>query len=462
MLTSIHVTTAVKPMVVKDVPHATTWNLCVLNSSQMRTSQLRTIHVCTLNVYVMVTCTFKSILVSSHARVPISASVRQMLLGIRALLEFYVPALFIIGRNVRNLAWEGGIGGRYTGTLAREVLEQCLALHMNVLSDWDCKAEYTRTLSVALLSWQPYYSGLPGCCFVEEAGEALLSRMVGRQRRNRHVATVEGVLQLFVTVPPPRPTANATRGTIRRELVQLVRNRLYRIITNTDFQPFARVTGARAAHWEAVLPADLHMPGMPRMESQNVSAVLRRSLRVLSTGTPCRGPMKEFADANFPAMDADAVRVRRALADQHLDAWFPRRRRVSRGEIPQDVASPPESSQQLVDESARPPTPTSSEDHHRYSPPRDSQGGSLYDPSVDSADSDAFSEGCESVDSDDSLGSTGGLVHGSRANWGTLSEDDFRDWLTELGVSRCSCICICRDTLVFSAVSSEIKPKGTL
>ena len=83
--------------------------------------------------------------------------------GLQTLLYYYVPALFYIGHQVRRLTWEGGADGTAKGLHARHILEDCLALHAQLLGDWECRAEYTRTLSVALLSWQPVYSELPGC-----------------------------------------------------------------------------------------------------------------------------------------------------------------------------------------------------------------------------------------------------------------------------------------------------------
>ena len=107
----------------------------------------------------------------------------ELLQGLHDLLYFYVPALFALGRDVRELTWEGGLGGTVKGLLAKRMLQKALAVQIDLLQDWECQAEYTKTLCVAILSWQPYFSALPGCCFVEEACEALLSRMVARRRK---------------------------------------------------------------------------------------------------------------------------------------------------------------------------------------------------------------------------------------------------------------------------------------
>ena len=90
----------------------------------------------------------------------VSVPVYSFLAGLHALLHFYVPALFVVGHNVRRLYWEGRPGDAVTGALAHRVLLQCLNLHVHLQGDWLCRAEYTRTLSVALLGWQPYLLSL--------------------------------------------------------------------------------------------------------------------------------------------------------------------------------------------------------------------------------------------------------------------------------------------------------------
>ena len=59
-----------------------------------------------------------------------------MLQGVKSLLTFYIPSLFIIGRGVRRLSWQGGLGGDAKGADAKVVLEQCLAVHVSILQDW--------------------------------------------------------------------------------------------------------------------------------------------------------------------------------------------------------------------------------------------------------------------------------------------------------------------------------------
>ena len=126
---------------------------------------------------------------------------QRVLRSLHALLYHYLPALFVIGHDVRRLTWEGGVRGTVKGDVAKRVLESCLALQVHLLGDWDARTEYCRTLAVALLGWQPYMTQLPGCAFVEEACEAMLPRMVGRCRANRNLQTFNDMQRLFVTLP---------------------------------------------------------------------------------------------------------------------------------------------------------------------------------------------------------------------------------------------------------------------
>ena len=78
-------------------------------------------------------------------------STRNLLQGLHDLLFYYLPALLVQGHDVRQLTWEGGVNGTVKGDVARRVLLRSLALQVHLLDDWECRAEYTRTLSVALM-----------------------------------------------------------------------------------------------------------------------------------------------------------------------------------------------------------------------------------------------------------------------------------------------------------------------
>ena len=252
---------------------------------------------------------------------------KALVLGLQSLMHFYVPALFAIGRGVRRLFWEGAVGGPATGLDARKVLEQCLNVHAHATGGWRCTAEYSRTLSVALLAWQPYFNDLPGCCFVEEAGEALLSRMAGRMKRNSHVTEYEDVVRLFQTVPPPRGQAGKTTGGVRKQQVQLVWNRLIRVATYADDQPYARLTSTTAATWEQQLPDDLKLPERPVPDAAGVrmTAILRRAVTVLAAGTTASTDVMGVANAQGVPQRSDQAVLSRQVAMNTIRSWTRRR-----------------------------------------------------------------------------------------------------------------------------------------
>ena len=100
-------------------------------------------------------------------------------------------------------------------------MEQTFLLLLHLLKDADYKNEYVRTLSVALVTWQPWMSRIPAVCFVEEGYEALLSRMGHRCDVYRTLHGFDNTLDLFLTPPPPKRGLKATRGMLKQGLVNL-------------------------------------------------------------------------------------------------------------------------------------------------------------------------------------------------------------------------------------------------
>ena len=162
----------------------------------------------------------------------------EHLIALCRLLNVYVPALFLTGYRVRQCTWEGRPGGSARGILAKDTLRLCLLLQTHLLNDWQCKEEYVRSISVALLMWQRWMDDLPGCCFVEESCEALLSRMASRCRSHRTLRGFDSTLRLYVTLPLPSKEARSTRGTVKNSLVRLIRSRLRALISHPEGKPF--------------------------------------------------------------------------------------------------------------------------------------------------------------------------------------------------------------------------------
>ena len=174
----------------------------------------------------------------------------------------YIPAIYVLGYWVRSLYWEGYPGGTIHGIRARMILQCCLGLQLDITGDHECRLEYSRSLSVALLTWQPWMSRLPGCCFAEEPCEALLSRVASRCRQQRQLTQFTDVLRLFVTTPrASTASTTATDGSLREPFVKLVMSRLMRVITNADQLPVMQVAGAERGTWLDNATAQVTMPG---------------------------------------------------------------------------------------------------------------------------------------------------------------------------------------------------------
>ena len=355
------------------------------------------------------------------------------------LLDFYVPAIFLLGCEVRRLTWEGGVGGAVTGAHARQLMQNCLAVQLHLTEDFRAAAEYTRTLSVALLGWQEWYGNLPGCCFVEESCEALLSRMAARCDANRHVTSYDDMFALFVTLPPPQSEAQPTGGGVSQSLVYLMISRIRRFLRGPTAWPFPQQQGVRRAVWVADYPAGMHFPVQPSEDTSGFSmqGVLAKTLLTLTAPVQAPAAVRTVARSLIPARTNGAELA--ALQEAH------RRIRLSAGQAPislarilqEDAGAPVPS----VEEDISPPQPaptqdqaTSTTDLAQAAPSQpvavesqaivgrdvDSEGGSLYNPpELD----DRGSESGHSFGDTDSLGSLGDLQYGHGGNWSTLETD---------------------------------------
>ena len=381
------------------------------------------------------------------------ASGSNLLKGLHSLLYFYLPALFSLGYKVRKLAWEGRVGGSVRGDLAREVLEQCLALHIQLLGDWDCKAEYTRTLSVALLCWQPTYSALPGCCFVEESCEAMLSRMVGRCRANYQLSQYEDVLRLFVSMTPATGHAPGTRGALRQPLVFLFTRRVQRLLAQPSQQPFAQVVSSREAVWQPSVPHGFSFPNPLHVPAAvvRIEAVMQKALTSVTGRGPVTQELRSFADANIPKVQQQRETSSRQFAFTRVRQWgLPRTRPNTEAtsstsarstEAPVQSTLPIPTAQSSEDTAIHPPAQPTAVHITSTPPPQpaiqslatpftvSSEGGSIYEPPPTE---DAASAGYESFGDTDSLGSAGDLVGGREADWSTLEEEGLFDYLADV------------------------------
>lgn len=335
---------------------------------------------------------------------------KALLLGLQSLLGFYLPAVLAIGHDVRELTWEGGLTGTAKGVLARQVLQRCLGVQLALLQDWECKCEYTRSLSIALLQWQPALSAMPGCCFVEESCEALLSRMVGRVRANTNVVSFEGILQLYVTLPLPSREPKGTSGCIRQTLVQLIGGRLLKIIDDAASQPYAAVQSARSATWMLSPPPTLQLPPPPTPDTtvEQLERVLQGALVCLSSVGVVSSDLRDAVHAMYPVCNEQDFIGSRRLALQRVRSWrTERRQRLVLSQQPPQPAQVATHGDSQQDVAPLPVDPINE-------PDAVGSEGSLYEPPP-------LSAGFHSYGDTDSLGSMGELMEPAHTGNSTLS-----------------------------------------
>ena len=221
------------------------------------------------------------------------------------------PLLFRLGYLVRRCTWEGRPGGLVTGAFAQEILRSCLAIQCCVLDDYRAGQEYSKTIAVALLMWQPWMSTLPGCCFVEESGEAMLSRLASSCKQNSTLRKFIDIRRLYVTLPAPSSQEHCSRGTVREQLVTILSSRLRGLIQDTDGKPFPRLTSSKTGTWADAFPSNWRQP--PRLKSmrhrQNWETVFRSAMRLLVGGPQPSAQIVSWLDANAGTVSSSGLDI---------------------------------------------------------------------------------------------------------------------------------------------------------
>ena len=238
----------------------------------------------------------ESLAITSRLRVRLG-----ILRALHQLLTFWAPALLRLGYLVRQCTWEGRPGGPVTGRTAHQLLCQCLLLQAHLLEDWDAKAEYTRTMAVALLTWHPWLMDRPGCMFVEESGEALLSRFMASVRHNHHLWGFDSAWRLFITLNASSREAPATRGGVRQDLLVLMGERLRGLIASDGELPYPEITspGTGNGHWLARFPPTYSFPeSFPStgLRGDQLLRLLQSALSTLCTGPLQQRTMQDWLD----------------------------------------------------------------------------------------------------------------------------------------------------------------------
>ena len=100
-------------------------------------------------------------------------------------------------------------------------------------------------MATTLLCWTLSHDKVPRRLFVEEMGEALLSRLGAHLSDHPHVNFFEGWTDLYRSLPPLSEAPRTTRGAIKQDTVTTVDLRLRNLIGSPGGRPFFRMKDVR-------------------------------------------------------------------------------------------------------------------------------------------------------------------------------------------------------------------------
>ena len=156
---------------------------------------------------------------------------------------------------VRDCSWYHRTPG--TGEAAKRCLQNSLYL-IQKLNLQHRDGGYKRAVHLALRMWSPYHSSLHASAFVEEKGEAPLSRLARAMGEDTSITSVDDYHNVFVTLRHQQPGTRKppTSPHITRESVRAVSMHLTRLLAciHAGTVPFVRKMatrprpGARAAN----------------------------------------------------------------------------------------------------------------------------------------------------------------------------------------------------------------------
>ena len=146
--------------------------------------------------------------------------------GLEFLLNYYLPAIFVVGHLVRNCTWAGRADG--TCIVATCVLQRCVGLLVDLAGPAAAKMDYVRTICCALVYSTQWHDDTTGAAHVEERCDALLAKLRARCKQHPDKHTADEAGDLFRTMPP-RQQARATESRSESVCVE-VRDRVWALM----------------------------------------------------------------------------------------------------------------------------------------------------------------------------------------------------------------------------------------
>ena len=116
-----------------------------------------------------------------------------------SLLNYYLPAIFVVEHLVRNCTWAGCAD--WSGIVAMCVLQRCVGLLVDLAGPAAAKMDNVRTIGCALLYNTQWHEKTPRAADVEDCCEAPLVKLRARckEQPDNHTA------DYLVTFSAPRP-----------------------------------------------------------------------------------------------------------------------------------------------------------------------------------------------------------------------------------------------------------------
>ena len=106
----------------------------------------------------------------------------RMLRGLEAFLDYYLPAIFVVGHLVRSCISVGCANGY--GIVATCLLQRCVGLLVDLAGLVASQMDDVRTTCCALVYNTQCHDNAPGAAHVQECCEALLAKLPARCKKH--------------------------------------------------------------------------------------------------------------------------------------------------------------------------------------------------------------------------------------------------------------------------------------
>jgi hypothetical protein len=138
-----------------------------------------------------------------------------------------------------------------------------------------------------------------------------------------NVCTFEGVMDLFVSMPPVDPGLRNTRGSVSPQLVAEFARRVRHLVDDPLNRPWGKVTAATKAVWCAQITADILLPEEPpaALPPDLLERVCRGALVTLTRAQATSPEVTSYLQANLTVVSEEERRTRSYWLDERIRLW---------------------------------------------------------------------------------------------------------------------------------------------